>query len=107
MDDVEPAAEVNPPAVKEFPEERATEFQQITEDTAALRRNGMAINVNAFQEFIAFVVPFAARAEHRNLESTIPKCHGFFPDSAIERNRKVLNNDKDFFQCVRLVLLTS
>jgi hypothetical protein len=56
----------------------------------------VTINVNAIKDFMELPVPLALRAEYSDTVSMLTKSTRLLPDTSIERDRKVLNDNEDF-----------
>src|SRR5215469_2181499 len=57
----------------------------------------MAINVDSVENDVAIHIPFASRAQHSYLISVIVERPSFFPNTSIERDRQVFDNDENLF----------
>jgi hypothetical protein len=60
----------------------------------------MPINVNALENLMSLLEPFALRTEYRNLISMHAKSSGFLPDASVERDRKVLHDNQNSSFCL-------
>jgi hypothetical protein len=56
----------------------------------------VAVDVNAFKDFVDFFEALAARTECGDFIPSPIKCARLLPDAAVKRNRKVLDNNQDF-----------
>src|SRR3974390_1514898 len=97
MDGVESVSVQHAAGEAEFVEQGARVFVKITDGRVAFRGKRMAIDVDAFDDFMIVFVSFALGADYGNTRSGGCKRQSFLPDPAIEWHWQIFNNDQYFF----------
>ena len=90
-----------------FREQGACVFAQITDRRVAFHGERVSIDVDALEDFIVGFVTLALRADNGDERARVDERQSFLPDPAIERDRQILNNYKNFLstQCAILDFL--
>ena len=79
----------------QFMTQGARVFVDITERRCAFRGKRVAIDVDAFDDFVTGFVAFGLRTYNGNERASAGQRQRFLPDAAIERNWQVLDDDED------------
>ena len=99
MNHVKAACKQNTNRQCEFPEQRGTVFHQIAQRTFGFHGQGMAIDMHAFDHFIALLVALACGANDGDCIAGCLERGGFLPHAAIEWRGQILDNDEDAALC--------
>src|ERR1700733_3031340 len=99
LDAMKPSCGENPPRVKKLPEQCASIFPEITLSSVPFPGHRMPINMHPFEELIPTGISLPARRQNADLIARIAQRAGFFPDAAVERYRKILDNNQYFSFC--------
>ena len=95
MDDVEAARRENLPREPGLMKERASIFAQIAARRVALRRQPMAVDMDAFEILFLRFVALAFGTDDGNLRPGGDERERLLPNPPVEGNRKVLDDDED------------
>lgn len=93
MDDFEAVFAPDFPGEPEFTPESGGIFGKETEETAGFVRDPVAVDVDAIEEFIGGIVSAHFGADNGHFVAGIPEGAGLLPDTAIQRNREIFDND--------------
>jgi hypothetical protein len=93
MDDFEVVFAPDFPGEPEFAPESGGIFGKETEEAAGLVRNPVAVDMDALEDLIGGVVAAHFWADNGHFVAGIPKGAGLLPDTAIQREREIFDND--------------
>lgn len=93
--DVEPASSANPASEHDLPEKRIRVLDQISDRPFGFDRKRVTIDRDPFEHFVSQRIAPSSRADDRYLVSLASQGAGLLPDSPIERNWQVLDDDED------------
>ncbi len=96
------------PGEPEFVEQGACVFANITDRRFSFHGKRVSIDVDAFEDFVVGFVALALRTDNGDERASVDERQSFLPDPAVERDRQILNNYKDFLssQCALLDFLS-
>ena len=83
------------PGMPKLADEGAGVFEEETERRAGLRRDPVAVDLNAIEHLLRLRVASHARADHRDLVTAIPQRTGFLPNPPVKGDREVFHEDED------------
>src|SRR5579871_155364 len=95
MNDVEAPLAPHPLRQTEFVVQGGGVLKQVDPDSTRLDGHVVAVDMNAVEFLIAFVVLFSLRANHGHDVSGPGERGRFLPDAAVERNREIFDNDQN------------
>ena len=96
MNDMKPTLFVDFLGQPQFLAERTEILSGVAQCPVPLWGKVMTVNMHAVQVFIIGIIPFSFRAYHADQVAILCQCGGFLPNTGVERNRQVLDDNEDF-----------
>ena len=96
---LKPPSKEDPPTKENLPKQRGRILHHVAQWGISLGGHWMPVNMDALKNFVCLLESFTAWAQYGDIISMLMQGARLFPDTAVERHRKILDNNQDLSFC--------